>query len=40
VDVWTMRAINPGDTTIMLGYYPPGNDLEPAETVIFSIAVE
>ena len=40
MDVWTMRAINPGDTTIMLGYYPPGNDLEPAETVIFSIAVE
>lgn len=40
VDVWTMRAVNPGDATIMLGYYPPGDEIEPAETVIFSIEVE
>ena len=40
VDVWTMRALNSGDVTIMLGYYPPDNDNEPAETVIFSIEVE
>ena|SRR5688572_4263888 len=40
VDVWTMRAVNSGDATIMLGYYPPDNDNEPAETVIFSIEVE
>ena len=40
VDVWTMRAVNSGDATIMLGYYPPGNDIEPAETVIFSIEVQ
>lgn len=40
VDVWTMRALNSGDATIMLGYYPPDNDNEPAETIIFSIEVE
>jgi inhibitor of cysteine peptidase len=40
VDVWAFLAVNAGDTTIMFGYYPPGNDVEPAETVIFSIAVE
>ena len=40
VDVWTMRAISPGDATIMLGYYPPDSDTEPAETVIFSIEVQ
>ncbi len=40
VDVWTMRAVNSGDATIMLGYYPPDNDNEPAETIIFSIEVE
>lgn len=40
VDVWTIRAVNAGDTTIELGYYPPGNETEPDETVIFSIQVE
>ena len=40
VDVWTMRAVNPGSTTIMLGYYPPGEDAAPGETVIFSVDVE
>ena len=40
VDVWTFRALNTGDTTIVLGYYPPGNDTDPDETVTFSIRVE
>lgn len=40
MDVWTFRAINAGDTTIALGYYPPGNDTDPEETVTFSIRVE
>ena len=40
VDVWTFRAVNPGDTSIVLGYYPPSNDKEPDETVTFSIDVE
>ena len=40
VDVWTFRAVNPGDTTIVLGYYPPSNATDPDETVTFSIHVE
>lgn len=40
VDVWTFRALNPGDTTIVLGFYPPGNDTDPEEKVTFSIHVE
>ncbi len=40
VDVWTFRAINAGDTTIVLGYYPPGNETEPDKTVTFSIHIQ
>ena len=40
VDVWTFRAVNAGDTTIVLGYYPPGNETDSEETVTFSIHVE
>jgi inhibitor of cysteine peptidase len=40
VDVWTFRALNAGETTIVLGYYPPGSDTDPEETVTFSIRVE
>lgn len=40
VEVWTFRAVNAGGTTIELGYYSPGNETEPDETVIFSIQVE
>ena len=40
VDMWTFRALNAGDTTIVLGYYPPDNDTDPDETVTFSIHVE
>ena len=40
VDVWTFRAINPEHTTIVLGYYPPGNETEPDKTVTFSIQVQ
>jgi inhibitor of cysteine peptidase len=40
MDVWTFRAVNTGDTTIVLGYYPPGEDTDPEETVTFSIRVE
>jgi hypothetical protein len=29
-----------GETTIVLGYYPPGNATDPGETVTFSIRVE
>jgi inhibitor of cysteine peptidase len=40
VDVWTFRSLSPGDTTIVLGYYPPDGDADPEETVTFSIRVE
>jgi predicted secreted protein len=40
MDVWTFRALNAGDTTVELGYYPPGSETQPEETVIFSIHAE
>ena len=40
VDVWTFHAINAAATTIVLGHYPPGNETDPEETVMFSIRVE
>ena len=40
MDVWTFRAVKAGDTTVVLGYYPPGNPNEPEEVVTFSIHVE
>ena len=40
VDVWTFRALNAGETTIVLGYFPPENDSDPEEPVTFSIRVE
>lgn len=40
-DVWTFKAVAPGETTIVLGYYPPSNDpVEPAQTVTFTINVK
>ena len=40
MDIWTFRALSAGDTTVVLGYYPPGNDTDPDEVVTFSIHVE
>ena len=40
MDVWTFRAVSAGDTTVVLGYYPPDNDADPEEVVTFSIHVE
>jgi inhibitor of cysteine peptidase len=40
VDVWTFRAVSTGETTIVLGYYPPSGPNEPEEVVTFSIHVE
>ncbi|HEX5809668.1 MAG TPA: protease inhibitor I42 family protein [Anaerolineales bacterium] len=40
VDVWTFRALTPGDTTVVLGYYPPGDQTDPEEAVTFSIHAE
>ena len=40
VDVWTFRAVSAGDTTVVLGYYPPSDTNDPDEVVTFSIHVE
>lgn len=40
VDVWTFSGVAPGETTIELGYYPPADDTQPQETVIYSVRVE
>ena len=40
MEVWTFRALNLGETTITLGYFPPGDATEPEETVVFSVAIE
>lgn len=40
VEVWTFRAVNAGDTTVVLGYYPPSNMNDPDEVVTFSTHVE
>ena len=40
VDVWTFSAVAQGETTVELGYYPPANDTQPEETVIYSVRVE
>lgn len=40
MDIWTFRAVSPGETSIVLGYYPPTSDTNPDETVTFSIQVE
>ncbi len=40
VDVWTLRAVNAGSTTIELGYFPPDEEPDPFETVIFSVTIE
>ena len=40
-EAWTFKALAPGETTIVLGYYPPSNDpVEPAQTVTFTIVVK
>lgn len=40
MDVWAFRAVGTGDTTIVLGYYPPANESDPEEVLTFSIHVE
>ena len=40
MDMWRFRAVSAGDTTIVLGYYPPGNETDPEEVLTFSIHVE
>ncbi len=40
VDVWVFKALAVGETTIMLGYYPPGDSTEAQQTVTFNVVVK
>ncbi len=40
VDVWTFRALAAGETTITLGYYPPGQGEPAAQEVTFTVVVK
>jgi inhibitor of cysteine peptidase len=40
MDVWTFQAVGAGETTIVLGYYPPDNENDPEEILTFSIHVD
>jgi len=40
-DVWVFKAIEAGETTITLGYYPPSNDpVDPQQTITFDVTVK
>jgi predicted secreted protein len=39
LDVWTFRAVAPGESQIVLGYFPPDGRDMPEQTVIFTIVV-
>ena len=39
-DVWVFQAIAAGETTITLGYFPPGVDGSPAQEVTFTVVVK
>jgi inhibitor of cysteine peptidase len=39
-DVWTFKAVAPGQTTITLGNYPPGQGQAAAQEVTFTIVVK
>jgi predicted secreted protein len=41
VDIWVFKAVNSGETTILLGYYPPSNDVvEPEQTLTLAVIVK
>jgi predicted secreted protein len=41
IDIWTFKAVGPGETTITLGSYPPSNDAtQPSQTETFTVRVK
>lgn len=38
-DVWVFKAVAAGETTIVLGYYPPDASAEAEETITFTVVV-
>jgi predicted secreted protein len=41
MDIWVFKAVEAGETTITLGYFPPSNDAtEPSKTETFTVTVK
>lgn len=41
IDIWTFKALNPGEAKIVLGSYPPSNTAtEPERTETFSVNIK
>ncbi|HRQ39674.1 MAG TPA: protease inhibitor I42 family protein [Chloroflexota bacterium] len=40
LDVWTFQAVAPGESQIVLGYYPPDGSDMPDQTATYTIIVE
>lgn len=40
VDVWTFKALAAGESTIVLGYYPPSTGEEAEQIVTFTLTVK
>lgn len=39
-EIWTFKALSPGDVQITLGYYPPSNEpADPQQTQTFTVKV-
>ena len=41
VDIWTFKAVKPGEARIVLGYYPPSNTpTDPERTETFTVTIK
>lgn len=41
LDLWTFKAVNAGESRVVLGYYPPSNDpVEPQQITTFTVIVK
>ncbi len=41
LDIWTFKAVKPGEAKIVLGYYPPSNTpTDPKQTKTFYVSVK
>ncbi len=41
LDIWTFKAVNPGEAKIVLGYYPPSNTpTDPGQTKTFNVSIK
>jgi predicted secreted protein len=40
VEVWTMKAVSAGETSLVLGNYPPGDSTTSEQELKFTITVQ